>query len=159
MYRLPALVIALASLAFLAASGHAHDYRLGNLVIDHPHARATAPGAPVGGGYLVIRNTGEAADRLVEVRADFAEQAQIHEMRMEGDVMRMRPLAEGLEIAPGESVELKPGGYHLMFMGLKAPLVEGESRSVTLVFEKAGEIEVEFNVEGKAAGSGQSHRH
>ena len=96
------------------ASAFAHDYKLENLDIMHPHARATLPNAPVSGGYMIIKNTGETADRLVSVSADFAGKSEIHEMSMEGDVMKMRPLADGLEIPAGGEVVLKPGGYHVV---------------------------------------------
>ena len=134
------------------ASAFAHDYKLENLEIMHPHARATLPNAPVSGGYMIIKNTGETADRLVSVSADFAGKSEIHEMSMEGDVMKMRPLADGLEIPAGGEVVLKPGGYHVMFMKLGERLVEGEKRKAILTFEKSGSLEVEFSVENIAAG-------
>ena len=102
----------LAFLVLLAGIGtaSAHSYKLGALEIGHPWARATPPTAPAGGGYLTIKNTGTTPDRLVEVRSPAAAAAQVHEMKMEGNVMRMRELAGGLEIAPGATVALAPGG-------------------------------------------------
>ncbi len=108
----------------LPAFAFAHEYKLGELVIGHPWARATPPGAPVAGGFAKITNTGASADRLVSVRFERAGHVEIHEMTMEGDVMKMAELPQGLPIAPGETVELKPGGLHLMFMDLTAPLAE-----------------------------------
>lgn len=137
----------------LVVSAFAHEYKLGPLVIDHPHARATMPGAPVSGGYMVIRNTGSEADRLIAGAADFAGKVEIHEMKMENDVMKMREIEGGLEIPAGGEVVLKPGGYHVMFMKLGEQLNEGEKRKVTLTFEKAGTIEVDFNVEVIKPGS------
>ncbi|WP_083649313.1 copper chaperone PCu(A)C [Salaquimonas pukyongi] len=131
----------------LAVSAFADEYKLGPLEIDHPHARATMPGAPVSGGYLVIRNTGTEADRLIGGSAEFAGKTEIHQMKMENDIMKMREVEGGLEIPAGGEVILKPGGYHVMFMKLGEQLKEGEKRKVTLNFEKAGKIEVEFNVE------------
>lgn len=131
----------------LAVSAFAQDYKLGTLEIDHPYARATMPGAPVSGGYMVIRNTGNEADRLIAGSADFAGKVEIHEMKMENDVMKMREVEGGLEIPAGGEVTLKPGGYHVMFMKLGEQLNEGEKRKVTLTFEKAGTIEMDFNVE------------
>ena len=131
----------------LAVSAFAHEYKLGALEIDHPHARATMPGAPVSGGYMVIRNTGSEADRLIAGSADFAGKVEIHEMKMEDDVMKMREVEGGLEIPAGGEVILKPGGYHVMFMKLGEQLEEGQKRKVTLTFEKAGTIELDFNVE------------
>ena len=139
----------LASLVLLVAwngAAFAHSYKLGALEIGHPWARATPPTAPTGGGYLTIKNTGATPDRLVEVRSPAASSAQVHEMKMEGNVMRMRELAGGLEIAPGATVALAPGGMHLMLMGLKAPFKQGEKVPLTLVFEKAGSIEVELAI-------------
>lgn len=116
--------------------------------------------APVAGGFLTVANAG-ADDRLVAARVDFAGRAEIHEMAMEGDVMKMRQLSDGLAIPAGATVELKPGGYHLMFMDLKQPLVEGETVKVTLQFEKAGEVEVPMTVgpmnAGKRGGKDGGH--
>lgn len=137
------IVLALAAASFSAS---AHDYKLGSLTIDHPWARATPPAAKVGGGYVTIVNGGDKTDRLVSASADFAGKVEIHEMKMDGGTMVMRPLANGIEIPAGGTVELKPGGLHIMFMALKEPLREGESRKATLTFENAGTIEVEFAI-------------
>ncbi len=139
------MAIAVTLMAFVSA--FAHEYKLGNLEIIHPQARATLPNAPVSGGYMTIKNNGDTADRLVSASVDFAGKTEIHEMAMENDVMKMRQLADGLEIPAGGEVVLKPGGYHVMFMQLGEQLKEGEKRKATLTFEKAGTIEVEFNVE------------
>jgi len=140
-----ALAIAITGMAISAA--FAHDYKLGNLEIMHPYARATLPGAPVSGGYMMIKNIGDTPDRLISASADFAGRVEIHEMAMENDVMKMRELEAGLEIPAGSEVVLKPGSYHVMFMKLEEQLEEGESRKATLTFENAGTIEVEFAVE------------
>ena len=124
----------------------AASYKLGALQIGQPWARATAPSAPAGGGFLTITNTGSTPDRLVSARSPAANMVQIHEMKMDGNVMRMREVEKGLEIPAGKSVTLAPGGYHLMMMGLKAPLKEGTQVPVTLVFEKAGSIDINFEV-------------
>jgi copper(I)-binding protein len=124
----------------------AHSYKLGSLEIGHPWARATPPTAPTGGAFLTITNTGTTADRLVSVRSPAADAVQVHEMKMEGNVMRMREISGGLEIPPGATVTLAPGGLHIMMMGLKAPFKQGEKVPVTLVFEKAGSIEIALAV-------------
>lgn len=124
---------------------------VGDLEIAGAFSRATLPNAPVGGGYLTITNKGDADDRLIAVSTPVAGTSQIHEMKMEGDVMRMKELPDGLVIPAGETVKLEPGGYHLMFMELKAPLVEGQSFVVTLTFEQAGTVEVEVEVGSPAA--------
>lgn len=135
------------SLSAFVTSALAHDYKIGSLAIDHPWTRATPGGAKVGGGYMTITNMGSEPDRLIAGAAEFAGLIEIHEMAMKDGVMRMRRLPTGLEIQPGETVELKPGGYHVMFMQLKAPLVEGDPVMATLTFEKAGSIDLEFAVE------------
>jgi hypothetical protein len=132
-------------------SAHAHDYTLGALKLGQPWARATAPSAPAGGGFLTVTNTGSTPDRLVSARSPAAGMVQIHEMKMEGNVMRMRELEHGLEIPAGGTVTLAPGGLHLMMMNLKEPLRQGTRVPVTLVFEKAGSIDVELDVEGMGA--------
>ncbi len=129
----------------------ANDYKVAALEVAHPWARATPPSAPAGGGFLTITNTGSTPDRLVSARSPVANLVQVHEMKMDGSVMRMREVENGLEIPAGKSVTLAPGGYHLMMMGLKAPLKQGTQVPVTLVFEKAGPLDVELNVEGLGA--------
>ncbi|WP_193177196.1 copper chaperone PCu(A)C [Oricola nitratireducens] len=139
-------IAAAAALVTATVSSLAHEYTLGDLVIVHPVARATPPGAPVSGGYMTIQNKGTEADRLIGGAADFAGKVEIHEMAMQGDVMKMRQLEDGLEIPAGGEVTLKPGGYHVMFMMMKQPLEAGTKQKVKLIFQKAGEIDVDFNV-------------
>ena len=138
------------------ATAAARDYRLGALEIGQPWARATPPSAPAGGGFLKITNTGSTPDRLVSASSPAADLVQVHEMKMDGSVMRMREVEMGLEIPAGGSVMLAPGGYHLMMMGLKAPFKQGASVPVTLVFEKAGKIDVELAVEAMGASHPQN---
>ena len=128
-----------------------HDVVAGDLTISGAFTRATLPNAPVGGGYLTIANKGAADDRLVSVSTPAAGKAEIHEMKMEGDVMKMNALPDGLVIPAGGTVTLEPGGYHLMFMDLRGPFVEGTSVPVTLTFEKAGAVEVQLPVGSPAA--------
>jgi len=125
----------------------------GALKVEKPWARATAPGAAVGGGYLTVNNPGPAADRLIAASSPAAERMELHEMSMEKDVMRMG-VVKSLEVPAGGKLELKPGGYHLMFMQLKAPLKEGTKVPVTLRFAKAGELKVELAVQSMGAGAG-----
>lgn len=124
----------------------------GDLTLSGGFTRATLPNAPVAGGFVTITNAGTDDDRLVSASADgVAGRVEIHEMAMQGDVMKMRQLPDGLEIPAGETVELKPGSYHLMLMELAKPLVEGDSIVVRLVFEKAGDITVTLPVMARAA--------
>lgn len=142
------VIAAAAIAAVFMADARAHDYTVGSLKIGHPWTRATPKGASVGGGYMKITNTGTAPDRLIGGAADVAGRFEVHEMKMENGVMKMRQLGNGLDIAPGQTVELKPGGYHVMFVGLKQPFEQGKSIAATLVFEKAGKVEVSFKIEG-----------
>jgi periplasmic copper chaperone A len=140
-------------LALAVGQALAHDFKAGSLTIGHPWARATPPGAKVGGGYLTIENTGAEPDRLVAATVEIAGRAELHEMAVVDGVMKMRPLEAGIEVPASGSVELKPGSYHLMLMDLKQPLKEGESFSGTLTFEKAGTVDVTFNIESMGATS------
>lgn len=141
------LLLALASATLMTGAAMAHDYKIGDLVIDHPVMRETPANAPVSGGYMTIKNNGSEADRLIAVEVGFAGKSEIHEMSMSGDVMKMRELENGLEIAANSEVKLMPGGYHLMFMKLEKQLTKGEKYVATLTFEKAGSIDVTLNVE------------
>jgi uncharacterized protein YcnI/copper(I)-binding protein len=135
-------------------------YKAGSLTIEAPWARATPGGAKVAGGFMKITNTGKEPDRLIGGTVPFAGRFEVHEMAVEGGIMKMRELSKGLEIKPGETVELKPGGYHLMFMDLKSGLKAGEAVKGTLVFEKAGQVDVEYKVGpigGGAPAGGHSH--
>lgn len=143
----------LLSLASLAA--HAHDFKLGAITIGHPYARATAAGQPAGGGFLKLDNGG-AADRLLSASADVSKLVELHVMKMEGDVMQMRQV-DAIDLPAGKTVELKPGGLHIMFIGLKAPLKKGESFPLKLRFEKAGEVTVQVNVEAAGAAAHDKH--
>ena len=102
------------------APGHTHDYRIGSLRIDRPWATATPKGAKVGVGYMKIINDGSQADRLIAITSPVSRKVTIHASVKEGDVVKMRPLDKGLEIKPGETVEMKPNGTHVMFEGLPA---------------------------------------
>jgi len=150
-----------AFLLLIGADGaFAHEFRIGEIELDRPWSRATAPGAPVGAGYVVIDNDG-AADRLVSATAEIAGRTEIHEMSMKDGVMTMRALPDGLEIPADGEVKLEPGSYHLMFLDLKEPIAQGVPFKGTLTFEKAGTVEVEFEVEAAGAkGSGHDeHSH
>ncbi len=134
-------------LALVVDTATAHDYKIGSLEIKHPWSQATPKGAKVAAGFLQIINTGTTADRLIGGSIAAAGKFEVHEIKMNNGVMQMRPLSDGLEIKPGETVELKPGSYHLMFMDLKAPFEQGKRIKGTLTFEKAGKVEVEYAVE------------
>jgi hypothetical protein len=135
-------------LAVGAPAAYAKDYHAGSLDISTPWSRATPQGASVAAGYVTIKNTGTAADRLIGGASDAAAKFEVHEMSMDGGVMKMRPIQGGLEIKPGETVELKPQGLHIMFVDLKKPLKKGDHVKATLEFEKAGKVDVDFDVTG-----------
>ena len=138
----------------------AHDFKAGDIDIAHPWSRATPQGAKVAAGYLTLKNSGSLPDRLVAVSAEIAGKAEIHEMAVDDKgVMTMRPLAGGVEIPAGGEVELKPGGLHLMFMSITRGAKEGEKLKGTLTFEKAGTIEVEFDVQAMGGSAGAQSGH
>jgi copper(I)-binding protein len=142
----------LCGLAVTAA--HARDYKAGSLDIVDPWSRVTPKGSSVAAGYMTIKNTGSTPDRLISGSSDVAAKFEVHEMKMEKDVAKMRPVKDGLEIKPGDTVELKPGALHVMFVGLKKPLAAGDRIKATLVFEKAGAVNVEYDVRAMGAESG-----
>jgi copper(I)-binding protein len=152
-----------AAISLVAVGVSAHEYKAGSIEIGHPWARATPRGATVAAGYLKLTNTGSTPDRLVGGSSSASKEIEIHEMTMTDGVMRMRPVKGGLEIKPGQTVELKPGGSHLMMIDLKQQLQQGQRVKGTLVFEKAGSVEVEYAVEGiggtPAAGGGMNMQH
>ena len=137
--------------AFAAAA----DVTAGDLTIRDAWTRATAPSAKVGGGYLTIINKGQDADRLVDVESTVSERGEIHEMVVKDGVMSMSKMADGLPVPAGETVTLEPGGLHVMFIDLKTPLKEGETVTARLTFEKAGSVDVTFDI--RAMGQRQSH--
>lgn len=161
VFQIPG-ILALACALLLPAAAGARDYRAGTIEVGNPWARAVPKGASVAAGYVTIRNTGTEADRLVESSSPVAAKVEVHQMTMDDGVMRMRPVTGGLEIKPGETVELKPQSFHFMMTGLRQPIEQGKPFKGTLVFEKAGPVEVEFTVEAPGAakpGAAGSHDH
>lgn len=152
-----AFLLAAVLTAFATAPASAQDVTVGAIKIVAPWSRATPKGASVGGGYFKITNTGTTADRLIGGTSDAAPRFEIHEMAVVDGIMKMRELPKGIEIKPGETVEIKPGGYHVMFVGLNKQLTQGQQVKATLQFEKAGKVDVAFKIEGIGAQSGGSH--
>lgn len=148
--RLRSFAAALSVAILFAVPVHAAE---APITVSHPWLRATPRKAPVAGGYVTITNTGKETDTLVSASLPMAPQGQIHTMTMKNGVMEMRRLDDGLAIAPGATVTLRPGGDHLMFLNPTAQLKEGESVQGTLTFRKAGTISVTFAVGGMAAKS------
>ncbi len=143
---LPLLAAALGLMFSAALPAQAHDFTVGGLKIDHPWARATPGQAKNGAAYLVIHSSEAADDRLVAAATDVAQRVELHNHLNVDGVMQMREV-EGIDVPAGGMATLKPGSFHVMLMGLKAPLKEGESFPLTLTFEKAGSTTVEVNVE------------
>lgn len=134
-------------------------FKAGAITVEAPWARATPAGAKIGGGYLTVRNDGKEADRLIGFSSPVAGRGEVHEMTMTDGVMKMREV-KAIDIAPGASVELKPGGFHLMFVDLKEGLADGKRVKGQLVFEKAGPVDVEFSIAPiGAAGAANEHSH
>jgi copper(I)-binding protein len=155
-----AAAVAASAIASAASAMDMDSHALGDLTLSAPFARASLPNAPVAGGYVTVVNNGATDDRLVAAASDVAGRMEVHEMAMDGDVMKMRELADGLPIPAGETVVLKPGGYHIMFMKLNQPLEEGQTVEVTLTFEKAGEVSLPFPVHARdATGGDMGHSH
>jgi periplasmic copper chaperone A len=170
--------IAISAAALLAVLPHEHAaascedghgqeqgcVHLGTVVVNdielsYPWARAMQPGQQTGGGFLGITNRGEEADRLVHASSRRAARTEIHTMVVLDDVMTMRPVEGGLEVPAGETVNLEPGGYHVMFIGVADPFQEGETVEVTLEFEHAGRVELEFQVRALGHGRAPAHGH
>lgn len=141
-----ALVPAL-TLGAMASAALAHDFRAGSLSIQHPWSRETAAGQAVGGGFLTITNQGAAEDRLISGSSPVAAEVQLHNMTVDNGVMRMRQVEGGIAVPAKGSLQLKPGSYHIMFMGLKRQLRQGERFPVTLRFQRAGTVTVQFAVQ------------
>jgi copper(I)-binding protein len=151
-------ILSLIAATLLASPAWAQDYKVGSLEISQPWTRATPPTAKAGGGFVTITNKGTTPDRLIAARSTVSDKVEIHEMKMDGNVMRMRELDKGLEIPPGATVTLKPGGLHIMFMELKAPFANDTKVPVTLVFEKAGSVDVELLVQAMGAQPPVQHK-
>jgi periplasmic copper chaperone A len=139
-------VAAAATLVLVSYSAVADDYTVGDLTVSHAWTRATPPKAKAGGGFVEIVNNGSDADRLIAVSSDVAGKVEIHEMAVTDGVMKMRKLEGGVEIPVGETVTLKPGGLHIMFMGLNQSFDQGSKVPVVLTFEKAGDVSVDLAV-------------
>ncbi|MGO6994938.1 copper chaperone PCu(A)C [Rhizobium leguminosarum] len=129
-----------------AAAPAGETVKAGELEVSGGFAKAMLPGQPVGGGFFTVKNNGQTDDRLVSVSSPAAGEVQIHEMVTKDNVMRMRQLKDGIAIAAGETVKLKPGNLHLMFQKVKTPFKQGDTVPVTLIFEKAGKVDLVLQV-------------
>jgi len=141
---------ALVAFVTLVGPASAHDFKVGMIEINHPWSRPTPPAAPVAGGYMILKNGGPDSDRLVEVTSPIAARAEIHRSLVEDGVASMRPV-DGLALEPGVAVDFEAEKLHIMFIGPKQQLQDGDKFAATLVFEKAGAIDVDFAVQRKAS--------
>ena len=144
-------VALLALVAFYDGSTLAQELKAGDLLLSHAWARATPGGAKVGGAFLTIKNAGKIPDKLVGGSSPLGEKVEVHETATKAGVATMRPVSGGLPIPAGRTVTLEPGGYHIMIMGLNAPLKAGDHVPMTLQFEKAGKVEITLDVQGIGA--------
>jgi periplasmic copper chaperone A len=155
MFRNAFFAATATAIALCAGPLVAAETKLKDLLIDHPYARPTPPGATVAEAYLKVRNAGKDADRLVRAASPIAGVVEIREMFFEQNVMKVRSIP-GLGIKPGDTLTLQPGSYHIMLMDLKAPLAAEQRFPMTLTFERAGSVDVAVEVE--AAGA-STHTH
>jgi periplasmic copper chaperone A len=147
-------------IAFAIAPAQAHDFRIGQVVIDHPYATPSPPGVSSGAVYIkALRNKGDAPDRLIAASTPVAERVVLHNMQVEGGVMRMRAVSAIDVPAKGEvrMAHGSPAGHHLMLDGLKAPLKDGDRFELTLRFEKAGERTVQIWVQTPRGNAAHKH--
>jgi copper(I)-binding protein len=140
-------LLSAALLLFFAVAGTAvaHEYKVKELTIGHPWARATPGGVKNGVVYLTFVNDGKTADRLLKASTPIAAGVMLHTNIKEGDIVRMRDV-DAVEIPAGKTVELKPGGLHIMLMGLTQPLKDGDMFPMTLTLADAGEVKIEVMV-------------
>jgi hypothetical protein len=159
MQRVHTLFSVLAAACLLwSANAKADGHKSGGIEVAHPWARATASTTKTGAAFMIIRNGGAGMDRLVGVSASVSKKAGLHKSFLENGIMKMRP-AGSIEVLAGGMVALKPGGYHVMFMGLGKPFKEGDSFPLTLVFKKAGKIGVTVTIMKAGAMGGMKMKH
>lgn len=152
------LICAAFAASFAVGSAFAHEYTAAALTVDHPMAFETAPNVNVGGGYMTITNTGSTDDVLLEVRVEAIPRVELHLSETDANGVARMTKQEGIPIPAGQTITLKPGGLHVMFMGLRDdPFEVGEKIDATLVFEFAGKLPVHFSVEERSAQTHADH--
>jgi copper(I)-binding protein len=152
--KIPLLMLMLIPCAALA-----HDFKAGDLVIDHPKIVENPPGAKVAAGYLTVANSGSTDDRLLAIESPAVSKVEMHSSSVVEGVASMKPMTDGLAVPAGKTVGLGEDGTHAMFMGMTRQFKAGEKIGVVLVFEKAGRAEVVFNVEKRSAKTNETHDH
>lgn len=155
-----AWIAAAAGFAFAGFAAQAHEYKVGDLTIEHPWARPTAGPNMLGAAYMTLKNGGKEADTLQSASSPGAGMVMIHQnIQGANGVMEMRHVEGGLTVPPGGTVALQPGGYHIMLMGLKHNLEEGKSFPLKLSFAHAGDVDVEVKIEKKPEAASSMHEH
>jgi len=155
-FRPIAVALALALFFVVAASVTAHEFKIGQIGVATPWARATIGAGKTGVVYLTIQNRGAANDRLIAVLTPVAKRAALHGHTMDKGIMRMRPV-EAIEVAQGKTIALAPGAMHIMLMGLKYGLREGGTFPLTLTFAEAGSATITIDIRSPVARSGHPH--
>lgn len=150
-------LLVLATTLILAAPALAHETSVGDLQIIHAHIPQPAASAKAAGGFMAIVNSGTEVERLIGIESDIAAKSEVHESRVDANGVGTMTHVDAIEIPPGETVNLEHGGYHIMFMGLNGTLTEGETRKATLIFERAGRVEVEFMIDPPMTEGGMDH--
>ena len=153
-----ATVSTVALMLLLTVAALSHEYASGPLRVVHPWSPPTTPGATVGAGYMKVVNAGPSPVRLLGASSPAASRVEFHSMSMDGGVMRMRPLPEGLIVPANGQIQLKRGGLHMMLIGLKRPLVEEELVPLTLIFDGGIRMDVELYVENMGTAA-SAHEH
>ena len=144
------------TLAAPAFAGDDHAAHAGDIMVHESWARASIGSAPNSAAYMQLMTHGDQADKLIAVETPAAERAELHDHILDGDVARMQKI-EAIDVKPGEPITLEPGGLHVMLMGVKDKLNEGDVLPLTLTFEKAGEVTLEVPIKGLKAGAGHGH--
>jgi copper(I)-binding protein len=142
-------LVLLLGLSALCTAALAHEFKVGDIQIIHPNARPTVAQQTSGAAYFGLNNTGKTDDRLIKVESSVAKSVEMHNMEMSGDVMKMREV-EGIDLKAGSQLEMKRGGgYHIMLNGLNQALKAGDRFPMTLIFAKAGKVDVVVYVEAE----------
>lgn len=149
--------LSLIAAVLMAAPALAHEVTVGDLQIIHANIPQPAASAKAAGGFMAIVNNGAEPERLIGIETDIAAKAEVHESKVDANGVGTMEHVEAIEIPPGGTVNLEHGGYHIMFMGLKGKLTEGEMHKATLIFEKAGRVEIEFMIDPPAGMGAMDH--
>ncbi len=144
-------ILILFAAILISGAALAHSYQFKDLKIGHAWMRAVPESMDVAAGYVPLLNEGKTPDRLLRVEGDWFKSSKIHQTMIHNDQAEMAAMENGLELSPGKPVAMRPKGTHIMFFGVKAPIAKGDKKSAVLVFEKSGNLPIEFHVESISA--------